>query len=87
VDLKDVKQGDEMFFDDVLLYADGDDVRIGTPVVQGVRVRALVEANEKARKVTTIKFRRRKDFQKTKGHRQKMTRVKITEILLGSNGG
>jgi len=82
IDRRELNEGDEVVFDDVLLMADGDDVRIGAPTIEGAKVRAVVEAQEKARKVWTVKFRRRKDSKTTRGHRQKMTRVKITDIVV-----
>jgi len=80
VDLRDAAEGDELTFDRVLLVADGEDVRVGTPVVEGARVSAVVEGREAGKKVWTMKFRRRKDSKTLTGHRQKYLRVRVTGI-------
>ncbi|QCU89453.1 50S ribosomal protein L21 [Thiomicrorhabdus sediminis] len=73
--------GDAVEFDEVLMVGEGADVKVGTPVVEGAKVSATVEANGRGKKVTIIKFRRRKNRSKTKqGHRQNYTEVKIGKI-------
>ena len=73
--------GDAIEFDEVLMVGEGSDVRIGMPVVEGAKVAATVESNGRGKKVTIIKFRRRKNRSKTKqGHRQNYTEVKIGKI-------
>jgi len=73
--------GDTVEFDEVLMVGEGADVKVGTPVVEGAKVAATVEANGRGKKVTIIKFRRRKNRSKTKqGHRQNYTEVKIGKI-------
>ncbi|MDH2434126.1 50S ribosomal protein L21 [Pokkaliibacter plantistimulans] len=67
-------------FDKVLLVANGEDVKIGAPVVDGAKVSAEVVSHGRGEKVTTIKFRRRKHHMKRIGHRQWFTEVKITGI-------
>ena len=73
--------GDAIEFDEVLMVGEGSDVKIGMPVVEGAKVAATVESNGRGKKVTIIKFRRRKNRSKTKqGHRQNYTEVKIGKI-------
>lgn len=73
--------GDAIEFDEVLMVGEGADVKVGTPVVEGAKVTATVESNGRGKKVTIIKFRRRKNRSKTKqGHRQNYTEVKIAKI-------
>lgn len=73
--------GDAIEFDEVLMVGEGSDIKVGTPVVEGAKVSATVEANGRGKKVTIIKFRRRKNRSKTKqGHRQNYTEVKIGKI-------
>ncbi|WP_020410274.1 50S ribosomal protein L21 [Hahella ganghwensis] len=67
-------------FDKVLLVADGDDVKVGAPVVEGAKVSAEIIAHGRHKKVNIIKFRRRKHHMKRQGHRQWYTEVKITGI-------
>ncbi len=72
--------GKKIEFDQVLLLADGDDVSIGTPYVEGGKVTAEVQENARAGKIEIIKFKRRKQHMKRMGHRQHYTQVKITDI-------
>ncbi len=73
--------GDAVEFDEVLMIGEGADIKIGTPFVEGAKIAATVESNGRGKKVTIIKFRRRKNRSKTKqGHRQNYTEVKIGKI-------
>ncbi len=72
--------GATLTFDDVLLVGNGDDVKIGEPVVKGAKVTAEVVAQGRHPKIRIIKFKRRKHHMKTMGHRQWFTQVKITGI-------
>ena len=76
----DVATGESVAFDKVLLVANGDDVKIGAPVVEGAKVTAEVIAQGRHDKVRIIKFRRRKHHMKRQGHRQWFTEIKITGI-------
>lgn len=76
----EVATGETLAFDQVLMVADGDDIKLGAPVVEGATVEAEVLAHGRADKVTIIKFRRRKHSMKRQGHRQWYTEVKITGI-------
>ncbi|RKT43169.1 50S ribosomal protein L21 [Thiocapsa rosea] len=77
------EQGAVVDFDQVLLVADGDDVKVGKPYVEGVKVSATVESHGRAKKVMIVKFRRRKHHLKRQGHRQSFTALKITAISAG----
>ena len=76
----DVPVGEAISFDRVLLIGNGEDVKIGAPVVEGAKVTAEVIDHGRHDKVTIIKFRRRKHSMKRQGHRQWFTEVKITGI-------
>jgi len=76
----EVGAGESVDFDQVLLVANGDDVKIGAPTVSGAKVTAEVVSHGRADKVKIIKFRRRKHSMKRQGHRQWYTEVKITGI-------
>lgn len=67
-------------FDSVLMVVNGEDVKIGAPVVAGAKVVAEVVAQGRGKKVKIVKFRRRKHSRKQQGHRQWFTEVKITGI-------
>ena len=72
--------GEEVVFDKVLLVADGDDVNVGAPYVEGGQVKGEVLRTDRGKKVRVIKFKRRKDYMRRQGHRQWFTEVKITGI-------
>lgn len=81
VELLGVEAGKKAVFEEVLLASDGKDVKIGEPLVKGAKVIGeVLEAEHKAEKVVSYKFKRRKGYHRTVGHRQKHTRVKIGEI-------
>lgn len=66
--------------DKVLMIADGSDVKIGTPYLDGSKVSATIVSQGRAKKVEIMKFRRRKHSQKRTGHRQYYTEIEITSI-------
>lgn len=67
-------------FTEVLLTADDGAVRVGTPLVEGVRVRAEIVAQGRGRKILVYKKKRRKNYRRRKGHRQEITTLKVLEI-------
>jgi len=73
-------EGDTVEFDDILVAGDDDGVRLGAPVVDGARVTGTVIKNGRGPKIIVFKFKRRKQFKRTKGHRQGFTAVKIDSI-------
>ncbi len=76
----EVATGETVEFDRVLLVANGDDIKVGAPQVEGAKVTAEVINHGRGEKVKIIKFRRRKHSMKRQGHRQWYTEVKITGI-------
>ena len=80
VEKLDAGEGDSVEFDQVLMVGEGEDVKIGTPYLDGSRVTAKVKAYGRSKKVDIIKFRRRKHHMKRMGHRQDFTEVEITGI-------
>ena len=81
VELLGIETGKKAVFEEVLLAADDAGVKIGDPLVKGAKVTAeVLEDERKAPKVVSYKFKRRKGYHRTVGHRQKHTRVKIGEI-------
>jgi len=83
VDLLDVEPGKTATFGDVLLFADGKDVTHGNPLISGAKVTAEVVEQRKDKKVIAFKYKRRKGYHRTVGHRRKLTRVRIQSINLG----
>ncbi|MFP4154905.1 MAG: 50S ribosomal protein L21 [Halothiobacillaceae bacterium] len=80
VELLDAEQGSTVSLDQVLLVANGEDIKVGTPTVSGAKVEAEVVSHGRGKKVEIIKFRRRKHHRKHQGHRQYFTELKITGI-------
>jgi large subunit ribosomal protein L21 len=80
VEKLDVSVGDTITFDEVLAAGDGDSIRVGAPLVDGAKVTAKVLGQVRDDKVTAFKFKRRKGFHKTKGHRRQVTRVEIVSV-------
>ena len=72
--------GSEIVLDQVLLVADGDNLKMGRPLVTGASVQAKVLAQGRHDKVRIFKLRRRKHYQKHQGHRQNFTEIEITAI-------
>lgn len=73
-------EGEWATFDQVLAHGEGADIKIGSPTISGATVVGKVLAQTRAPKVTSFKFRKRKGFHKTRGHRQQVTRVQIVSI-------
>ena len=73
--------GSKVVIDKVLMIADGDNTTIGAPLIAGATVNATVVSHGRADKVMIFKFRRRKHYRKTQGHRQSFTEIQIGEIL------
>jgi large subunit ribosomal protein L21 len=84
VDLLDVDAGKQATFGDVLMYADGDKLTHGDPLISGAKVTAEVIEQRKDKKVIAFKFKRRKGYHRTVGHRRKLTRVKIKSISVSA---
>ena len=69
-------------FDQVLAVLDGENSKIGAPVVEGAAVEAKVLKNGKSKKITVLKYKAKKNEKKKIGHRQPYTKVEITKIAL-----
>ena len=69
-------------FDEVLAVLDGENSKIGAPVVEGAVVEAKVVKNGKGKKIHVIKYKAKKGEKKHIGHRQPYTKVEITKIAL-----
>jgi large subunit ribosomal protein L21 len=80
VEKLDVEPGTDAKFEQVLLVSDDDNLSIGMPLVAGAAVTAEVVEQTKAPKVVAFKFRRRKGYHRTVGHRRQLTRLKIKTI-------
>ncbi len=72
--------GDSTSFAEVLMLNDGTSTTVGAPFIEGAKVEAEVVDQHRDKKVIAFKFKRRKGFHKTKGHRRHLTRLQIKKI-------
>ena len=79
-DLIDAEPGTEVDIDSVLLVS-GDNITVGSPYVQGVKVKAIVETHKKGKKIIVFKHKAKKDYRRTRGHRQQYSVIKIQDIV------
>ena len=79
----DAEEGASVELDKVLMVADGDDIQLGAPYVDGGKVTATIKAHGRGKKVHITKFRRRKHHLKRQGHRQAFTEIEVTGISAG----
>lgn len=78
--------GTEISFDRVLVVGEGDNLLVGSPVVAGASVKALVKSHGKGRKIIVYKYKAKKNYRRKQGHRQPYTELYIKKIEAGSNG-
>lgn len=72
--------GAEVVLDQVLMFADGDNVSFGSPMLTGATVKATVVSHGRGEKIHIFKMRRRKHYKKSQGHRQNYTELQINGI-------
>ncbi|HBE66592.1 MAG TPA: 50S ribosomal protein L21 [Planctomycetaceae bacterium] len=77
---KDLATGDTVEFSQVLAIGGDEGLKLGSPAVDGAKVTAKVVSEEKGDKIYIEKFRRRKNYHRRNGHRQRYTRIEIAEI-------
>ena len=80
VESLDADEGSSVELDDVLMVADGGDIKTGSDVAKGTTVSASVRGHGRGDKIRVYKFRRRKNYRLTQGHRQNFTELEITAI-------
>ncbi len=82
VDRLSIEEGSEIELDRVLLVVDDGDIKVGTPLVDGAKVKATVVEHFKGRKIIVFKYIPRERYRRKKGHRQQYTRLRVDEILV-----
>lgn len=82
VDKIEGNSGEALAIDKILLFADGENVKIGQPYLSDVSVKAKVLGEVKGKKVRGIKFKKRKSYTRTLGHRALFSQVKIDDIVV-----
>ena len=80
VDKLDAEKGAKIDVDTVLLVSDGDKISVGAPYVKGAKVQIVVEDSFRDKKVLVFKYKSKKDYHRTIGHRQHYTNVKVESI-------
>ena len=80
IDLKDVTEKEQITFDRVLMLRGDEQTRVGTPTVSGASVTATVLGEFKDKKIVVRKFKRRKNYRRKQGHRQRYTEIRIDSI-------
>jgi large subunit ribosomal protein L21 len=75
--------GEQIDLDEVLLVADGDEVKVGQPLVSGASVKATVTEQYQGKKIFVWKYRPKKRYRRRQGHRQQYTRLRVDEIEAG----
>ena len=80
----DAEEGKKVTFDNVVLVSDDKKVEVGTPYVKGVKVEGKVVSHGKGKKVLVYKYKAKKNYRRTQGHRQPYTKVEITAIKTAS---
>ena len=76
----EAEEGKKVTFDNVVLVSDDKNVEVGAPYVKGVKVEGKVVSHGKGKKVLVYKYKAKKNYRRTQGHRQPYTKVEITKI-------
>ena len=79
----DQNEGETVLFDKILLISNNGKVSIGKPFLEKSKIEGVVKSQGRDKKVSIIKFHRRKHYKKQAGHRQSFTKVEITNIAEG----
>ena len=78
----DAEEGKKVTFDKVILVSDDKKVQVGNPYVKGIKVEGKVVSHGKGKKILVFKYKAKKNYRRTQGHRQPYTKVEITNIKL-----
>ena len=78
----DAEEGKKVTFDKVVLVSDDKKVEVGAPYVKGIKVEGKVVENGKGKKIIVYKYKAKKNYRRTQGHRQPFTKVEITKIAM-----
>ena len=76
----DTEEGKKVTFDNVVLVSDGEKIEVGSPYVKGVKIEGKVVSHGKGKKILVYKYKAKKNYRRTQGHRQPYTKVEITKI-------
>jgi len=73
-------EGSAVTFDEVLALGEGEDLKLGAPLLEGAKVEAEILTQGRAKKILVFKFKRRQGYKRMRGHRQYFTRVRVKSI-------
>ena len=76
----DAEEGKKVKFDNVMLLSDDGKIEVGNPYVKGAKVEGKVVSHGKAKKILVYKYKAKKNYRRTQGHRQPYTKVEITSV-------
>ena len=76
----DAEEGKKVTFDNVVLVSDGEKIEVGSPYVKGAKIEGKVVSHGKGEKILVYKYKAKKNYRRTQGHRQPYTKVEITKI-------
>ena len=76
----DAEEGKKVTFDKVILVSEEGKVQVGAPYVKGVKVEGKVVSHGKGKKILVFKYKAKKNYRRTQGHRQPYTKIKIDKI-------
>ena len=79
----DVEEGKKVTFDNVVLVSDEKDIKVGAPYVKNASVEGTVVSHGKGKKIIVYKYKPKKNYRRTQGHRQPYTKVEIKSIKVG----
>jgi large subunit ribosomal protein L21 len=74
--------GSSISFDEVLMFSDGEKIRVGNPLLEGISISGHIVEQDKAKKIIVFKYKRRKRYRRKQGHRQPYTAIKIDSITV-----
>ena len=80
----DVEEGKKVTFDKVILVSNDGKIEVGTPNVKGVKVEGKVVSHGKGKKIRVYKYKAKKNYRRTQGHRQPYTKVEITKVAVAA---
>ena len=78
----DAEEGKKVTFDKVILVSNDKKIEVGAPYVKGIKVEGKVVSHGKGKKILVYKYKEKKNYRRTQGHRQPYTKVEITKIKM-----
>ncbi len=78
----DAEEGKTVTFDNIVLVSDDKNIQVGNPYVEGIKVEGKVVSHGKGKKILVFKYKAKKNYRRTQGHRQPYTKVEITGIKM-----